>query len=200
MKAMTWWDHGTGSIWSQPWGTAIAGDRLGTSLLLIPATTVPWETWVADHPDTTVLADLLRGRRHEITLARSMLVVGVALGEDASAYPFDVADAERVLNDRIGEFPIAVFSDAESLDIRVYLRRPILDAAGDAVPAEIEFVLDDDGRIVDSETGSVWDIARGVAIRGPLRGAVLQQVPYVTAFPWAWRDFFPHSTFYGDEG
>ena len=200
MKAMTWWDHSTGSIWSQPWGAAISGDLLGTALPLIPSTTVPWETWLADHPDTTVLADLLNGRRREITLNRSAIVIGVALGEDASAYPFDIAAAERVLNDRVGEFPIAVFSDSESLNIQVYLRRPIADSTDDAVPAEIEFVVDTDGRATDSETGSVWDITRGVAIDGPLKGAVLQQVPYVTAFPWAWRDFFPYSTFYGDEG
>ncbi len=61
MSAMTWWDHETESIWSQPWGSAIGGDLEGESLTLLPAEVVPWSTWLASHPDTTVLADE-RGR------------------------------------------------------------------------------------------------------------------------------------------
>ena len=60
------------------------------------------------------------------------------------------------------------------------------------------FKLDDD-RVVDAATGGAWDIIRGVAIEGPLKGNVLQQIPYVTAFDWAWRDFFLHTTFYAAE-
>ena len=37
MRAMTWWDHKTESIWSQPWGMAIDGPLEGTRLKLIPA-------------------------------------------------------------------------------------------------------------------------------------------------------------------
>ena len=56
-NAMTWWDHGTGSIWAQPWGTAILGPLKDTALTLIPASVVPWSTWLAEHPDSTVVTD-----------------------------------------------------------------------------------------------------------------------------------------------
>ena len=50
--------------------------------------------------------------------------------------------------------------------------------------------------MIDAQTGSTWDVTRGIAIAGPLRGEVLQRVPYITAFDWAWEDFFPHTQFY----
>ena len=42
----------------------------------------------------------------------------------------------------------------------------------------------------------VWDVARGIAVEGPLTGTVLQQVPYMTSFDWAWEDFYPHTEIY----
>lgn len=50
--------------------------------------------------------------------------------------------------------------------------------------------------VVDTDTGSLWDTATGVATAGPLKGAALQQIPYVTSFDWAWEDFSPHTTTY----
>jgi hypothetical protein len=35
-NAMTWFDHATGSVWSQPLGLAIAGPRRGQRLDLLP--------------------------------------------------------------------------------------------------------------------------------------------------------------------
>ena len=52
---MTWWDHETDSVWSQPIGTAIQGSYRGTRLVMIPAAVVPWGTWRAEHPETLVL-------------------------------------------------------------------------------------------------------------------------------------------------
>ena len=60
---------------------------------------------------------------------------------------------------------------------------------------ELEFNLLEDA-LVDIQTGSTWDMAKGIAVDGPLRGAVLQRVPYITSFDWAWEDFYPHTEFY----
>ena len=40
---------------------------------------------------------------------------------------------------------------------------------------------------------------RGVAVEGPLRDQALRPVPYIPAYPNAWRDFFPHSQWYDGE-
>ena len=58
-RAMTWWDHNTRSVWSQPWGTAIAGLLEGVALT--PSSVSPWSTWLAEHPETTLVADDLDG-------------------------------------------------------------------------------------------------------------------------------------------
>ncbi|MCH8207041.1 MAG: DUF3179 domain-containing protein [Chloroflexi bacterium] len=208
MKAMTWWDHGTESIWSQPWGTAIAGPLEGTALTLIPASIVPWSTWINEHPETTVVAndldmprlDILSGIEYFEGVAprdssqRDDFVIGVALGESAAAYRFTLASELRVINDRVGEHPVAVFVDPDTRSIHVFLRTV---HGRDLDSDEVVFELDQDGRLLDVETGSVWNAATGEAIDGPLSGAILQPVPWTTSFVWAWRDFFPHTRFYG---
>ena len=55
MNAMTWWDHASGSVWSQPWGRAIAGPLKGVELELLPSELVPWKTWRETHPNTLAL-------------------------------------------------------------------------------------------------------------------------------------------------
>ena len=216
LRAMTWWDHGTESVWSQPWGTAIIGPLKGTSLTLIPASIVPWPTWLAEHPDTTVVVgddsdrerfspgtvpnglvggvDMGRGNPSD---RRDDFVIGVALEESATAYDYRLVAARRVINDRVGDHPVVVFVDPETRNIKVYLRRPADTPPGEAAPAELTFAMDGEFA-VGAETGSEWDVSHGFAMAGPLKGAVLQQIPYVTAFVWAWHNFFPHTAVYGD--
>ena len=106
MRAMTWWDHKAGSVWSQPWGMAIDGPLKGTQLDLIPAGVVPWATWLAEHPDT--LALVVPGGRYIKRSFHDRFVVGIALAEYAKAYPFKSASEEGLINDRIGPFPVVV--------------------------------------------------------------------------------------------
>ena len=218
-RTMTWRDRGTGSIWSQPWGTAIVGPLKGTALTLLPASVVPWSTWLAEYPDTTVVAnDLDKTRAPADLVARSAqsgegldlrrasgntgrddFVIGVALEGLATAYPYRLAADRRVINDRVGNHAVVVLVNPETRDIKVYLRRPSPAVPGQVTPQELLFELDGVGQLIDGETGSLWDIGRGVATAGPLRGAALQPIPYVTSFVWAWHDFFPHSATYEQE-
>ncbi len=191
MRAMTWFDHETGSVWSQPWGLAIDGAIAGTRLTLIPAGIMPWEAWLTDHPDTLVL-DAGRGffgaRQKKFS---SDFVIGIALGEAAKAYPFQQASQERIINVRIGPFPVVVLANPETKAIQAFLRVVGQD--------ELTFTLQGE-TLVDQQTGSAWDLDRGIAVDGPLRGEVLQRVPYITSFDWAWEDFYPHTEFYRGDG
>ena len=196
MNAMTWWDDETLSIWSQPWGSAIAGPLKDTALTLIPAAIVPWATWLEEHPDTTVLANDLDNRRFSPVEPRDDFVIGVALEESATAYYYNDAADSKVINDQIGSHDVVVFVNPDTRNISVFLRRPALSGAANTVPDELHFQIDDEGRIIDKETGSVWSPTDGVATDGPLKKAILQQIPYVTSFDWAWEDFFPHTSFY----
>ena len=197
MRAMTWWDHGTESVWSQPWGRAIAGPLEGASLELVPSELAPWSTWRAQNPGTTVLSEggLVRLRyRGQGTTDR--FVIGVTLGESASAYPYKLVADQGIINDRIGDTPVAVFVDPGTRSIRVFLRVVHEDRDVNDGENELNFLIDSAGQVTDRQTGTVWDPLRGVATEGPLAGAVLQAIPYISAYDWAWEDFYPHSRFY----
>ncbi|NDJ86880.1 MAG: DUF3179 domain-containing protein [Chloroflexi bacterium] len=51
-------------------------------------------------------------------------------------------------------------------------------------------------RLVDDQTGSVWNPNRGVATEGELTGQGLREIPYISSFDWAWEDLYPHTDFY----
>ena len=55
MTAMTWWDHETQSIWSQPWGRAIRGTYKGVELFLLPSQVTSWASWKEEHPNTLAM-------------------------------------------------------------------------------------------------------------------------------------------------
>ena len=58
MNAMTWFDHETNSIWSQPWGIAISGPLKGTRLDMLPFSLTLWASWQTEHPDTLATRNL----------------------------------------------------------------------------------------------------------------------------------------------
>ncbi len=92
-----------------------------------------------------------------------------------------------MINDAVGPHPVVVFTDPETRNVHIYLR--------DTGRQVLTFTLRD-GKLVDGETGTVWDPARGLAQEGPLKGTLLKEIPYSTAFDWAWQDFYPDSSFY----
>ncbi len=47
-----------------------------------------------------------------------------------------------------------------------------------------------DGRFVDQETGSIWEIT-GQAVEGPLVGTQLEQVHHLDTFWFAWSTYQP---------
>jgi len=185
MNAMTWWDHQTESIWSQPWGRAIAGPLKGTELTLLPSQLVPWKTWREMHPDTLALK--VDRWFHGGATPHDRFVVGVTLGEWATAFPYELAAETGILNDHVGPYPVIVHVNAQSRAIHVYLRQ---------MDDHTLTFVQGDGKVQDEETGSTWQMERGVAVEGPLKGQALRSVPYIPAFDSAWRDFYPDSEWY----
>ncbi len=188
MQAMTWWDHETESVWSQPWGAAIEGPLEGTRLEMIPASIIPWGTWINDHPETLLLDESGRGRFRLREESSDNYVIGISIGDHARGYPFPLASRAGVINDTLGPFPILVLANIKTKAVQAYIR-----TVGDQ---DLEFILEED-ILTDRQTGSTWDPIRGIAVDGPLRGQVLQKAPYMSSFDWAWYDFFPHTDFWG---
>ena len=190
--AMTWWDHETDSVWSQPIGTAIQGPYTGTRLKMVPAAVMPWGTWKAEHPDTLVLE--VSGRfniEYDPFGSRTIdtYVLGVSLGGQAKAYHWKAVSELVVVNDMVGDILVLVYANPADRAAHIFVRR-----IGDRV-LEFEWRRDE---LRDGDTGSLWDPASGTATAGPFNGNRLREIPYSTAFDWAWRDFYPESEFYGD--
>ncbi len=189
MNAMTWFDHKTQSVWSQVWGQAIAGELKGTTLELIPASIIPWATWKAEHPNTLAMINDKQGLFSATERPRDGWVIGITLGEYSKAYYYPALTEARVVNDFIGPYPVALVADGQTRNVQAFLRQ-----VGEQVltlsPAE-------DGRhLVDAETGTLWDSIRGLAREGALEGETILQVPYLSSFDWAWKDFHPDTEFY----
>ena len=176
---MTWWDHDTGSVWSQPTGQAVMGPRTGDRLELMASRLTSWATWQEDHPGTVALD--APGGDSRFDLAFMALVA--EFGEDVGVYPVQELAEHGPANDVLADVPISVVLDPATPDRWSVLHRRV----GDRV---LTLAASGD-RIVDEETGTIWDPANGRALDGPLAGEILDVLPGFTAFLSDTRTFWP---------
>lgn len=184
-NAMTWWDHKTESIWSQPLGKALSGPLKGTQLEQLPFQLTTWEQWRSTHPDTLAMkvpGQRAGGLRQRF---RENFVIGVTVAGQAKAYPYRDVASQTMVEDRLGDFPVLVW--AKDQDYRVFLRR-----VGEEV---LHFEWQGD-QLVDRKTGSRWDPRTGLAKEGEYKGEALQQLPSFSSFLSSWRDFYPEGEIY----
>lgn len=183
-NAMTFWDHDTGSVWSQPTGEAVAGPRKGERLELLPVSFSSWEAWLEAHPRSLAL-DVPAGVTG-FSLQRMAIVLNLAGEAVAFEYP-NLADV-GVVNEVVGGLEVAVVVDpSDENRWETFARR-----VGDRV---LTLAIEDD-ELIDLETGSAWDPVRGRAFSGPLEGEVLAILPGFTIFPNDFGTFFPDGRFW----
>jgi hypothetical protein len=127
-------DKSTGSWWRQANGEAIAGPLKGQMLPELPIAQTTLSQWLKLHPnskimqpDPTYQAKYDSMSRYESGKGRSALtktdttawkekswVVGVKAGNNAKAYDWNNLKKQRVINDRVGETPVAVVMAADN--------------------------------------------------------------------------------------
>ncbi len=185
-NAMTWWDHDTGTIWSQPLGEAIAGPRKGAVIELFPSTFTTWGAWKSAHPATLALDAPARSSGFDL----STMVIVVDFSAEAVAYPIETIRSEGVINDVVAGVEIAVVVDPDDLQRWAVLSRRL-----DAHTVELEMRGD---LIVDRLTGSTFDPVRGLGLGGELEGQNLDLLPGFTSFPADFTVFFPDGRFWGE--
>jgi hypothetical protein len=125
-------------------------------------------------------------------------LVGLAHGESSVAVTLDHLTEQRTVDVELDERPVVVLwapGQASALDTAS------IDAGRD-VGQTAAFVADldgqelsllpsgTDGRFVDAETGSAFDL-RGRALDGPLEGRQLQAIPHDDTFWFVWVAFRP---------
>ena len=121
--AMTWYDHATGSVWSQPLGMAIAGPQAGRRLALLPAQVTTWGQWRAAYPHTLLLSEggipapAYRGRR----AGDGHIIAGVVVGDAAASWPYRaVAESAGGVVGQVGDTTVELRRDDASGAIRAW--------------------------------------------------------------------------------
>ncbi len=178
-NAMTWWDHDTGSIWSQPLGRAILGPRRGARLELLSSTLTTWEAWSASHPDSLALD--VHGWATGFDLDQMAIVVD--LGAESAAYDVPALRAVGVVNDVVAGVEVAVVIDPEDEERWAVFSRRLDDGV-------VELDLTNEG-LVDPSSGTVFDPFLGIGRSGPLADQSLDKLPAFTSFPSDYDTFFP---------
>jgi len=188
-NAMTWFDHETGSIWSQPLGEAIMGPLTGTRLELLPSTLTTWGDWIEQHPESLALA--APGGFSGFDL-ETMAVV-VELGDDSVAHPVPDVRIAGVANSTVDGVPVAVHLPPNR-DNWLVLSRQLDDRV-----VELQVEAEPTSTVLVEVGGSGrWDGATGVGIDGTDQS--LDRLPGFTSFPADYVTFFPDGSFWTPGG
>lgn len=219
------YDRQTGTWWQQATGEAIAGELTGAQLTFHPASIISWADFKSAHPEGKVLSRdtgfrraygdnpyvgyddvnnppfLYRGPTTPDAMPPVARVLTIDLNGEAAAYPYDILKDVLVVNDTVGGAAIVVLwaaGTASALDAgSVSGGRDV--GAANAFARDLEgqtltFAFDG-SKIVDTETGSEWDVL-GRALSGPLAGKQLTPIVAINHFWFSWVAFRPETRIY----
>lgn len=208
MNVLVMYDRQTESLWSQLLGEAVEGELEGAKLEFLPSWQTTWADWKETHPETVALskgftgdidpynsyyfsgrAGVLGETTMDDRLYIKEFVVGVEHDGEAVAYPYSVLNDQPVVNDTIGETDIlVVFNDKTGTGV-VFDR---------SIEGEtLTFSSNEGLKLIDEQTGTIWNGLTGEAIDGPLTGKDLERVKSTSSFWFGWKDFHPDTRIYG---
>ena len=199
-------DPETGTLWSQVTGEGIRGARSGTYLERYPSTVTTFAEFSRQYPQAEVLAksDGSRGTPYEEyyadagtmgifgtqnqddRLAGKSKVVGLNTDAEAVAVPLPADGRARLQTVTIGEQTLIVYWNPASETAVVY-RHP------EGIANELS-VDEDSGRIRSVQDGISWDAATGARVGDGEIGDGLDKVPFMIAYWFSWRNFYPHTS------
>jgi thiol-disulfide isomerase/thioredoxin len=219
------YDRQTETWWQQATGESIAGEHTGRRLTFVRASLISWADSKAAHPDGKMLSRdtghardygrnpntgyddvnrspfLYAGPETPDALPAMAPVVTVELNDQTVAYPYDVLQKVRVVNDTAGGVPIVALwapGTASALDADSVAR-------GNDVGAATTFSRELDGqaltfffdgaKIVDEQTGSEWDML-GQAVSGSAAGSGLAPVVSINHSWFSWAALRPETRVY----
>ncbi len=189
-------DRETGSYWYQANGRAAAGPLDGKVLKELRADQMTLGNWLELYPQSEVLqpdpaaADgytmfgfdtIDEVRSKDDKPPGWQWVVGIVHDGESRGYPWSQLAAEGLIQDRLGDLPLAIQLHADGISQRVWDRR--LD--GRVLDLELD---DETGRLFDAATGSSFGFD-GVAEDGELAGRRLELVPATVEFRHSFEYF-----------
>jgi hypothetical protein len=228
------YDRQTQSLWPQALGEAVIGSLTGTKLRLVPVQMVSWGDWKAEHPNGGVLSRdtgasrpygenpyggydrpnsspfAFGGAAIDPRLPPKARVVGVQVGDDVEAFPYEALSARGLggwssVTDRVGGQDVVVFwkdGTVSAVDAPVIADSRDVGSTGVFDPTVGDRTLTfraTAGGIVDEQTGSTWDIF-GRAASGPMAGEALRPIVSTESFWFDWAAFHPDTRIFGTDG
>ncbi|MGI9565788.1 MAG: DUF3179 domain-containing protein [Nitrosopumilus sp.] len=204
------YDRLTGSYWSQALGLAIKGELTGTELEKIPFDVMTWSDWKTLYPETLILttdtgnarpygtdpySDYFKDPRvlfpvenEDDRLPKKDIILGFESDGIYKAYRLSDVESKKIVNDKVGSKDIVIISTIPNM-------ARIFDRNIDGRILEFEMNNNDDGKIIDVQTGSIWDV-EGTAISGELKGLQLDRLAYDPGFWFEWVAFHPDTLVY----
>ena len=194
------YDRGTDSVWNQFTGEPVMGPLVdsGIRLKIRPLTITSWAKWRARHPETTVVS-IETGHRRDYGSGvvyrdyfASPALMFPALVQDetrlrakdyvfalrdfavAKAWPLDLFEGGKVINDTLGDKSVVLIGDAESRTVRAYQRG--------------EHRFEDGADAASLTAGSETWLIEEAYLSGP-DGAKLPRLPGHIAYWFAWENF-----------
>ena len=203
------YDRLSGSLWSQALGEGIVGTHAGESLKRVPFDLAYWKDWKQIYPNSLVLStDTGFTRPYGVDpygdyytsdqlffpisnvdkrLGLKEMVVGVTNEGQYKAYMLQQIESSKVLNDKIGNKSIVLFSLYPRM-VRAY--SPIINSQ------TLDFQYNASAnKIMDKQTGSQWNFD-GIAINGQMNSKQLTRLPFDEGFWFSWAAFHHQTRIY----
>lgn len=203
-------DEETGSYWQQISGRAIAGPLKGRRLELVHSDELTFGLWKSENPSATVLNPIgkyapeydpkdweTQYAKLKVVTKRDpgepfeprRIVLGIAAGGAARAFPVDRLLAQKLVLDNVGSEPVLIVAGPDNASLRAF-RRSL--PAQDGPP---DFYRSVSGALLDSATGSQWNF-QGCATSGPAAATCLQPLDAIKDYWFDWHLYHPHTTAY----
>ena len=188
-RSLVMMDKETESLWSHLLGKCMDGELKGTVLKTLPGSLTDWESWKEKYPETKVL--LMRRTAQSFT--REMytdlrhFVAGMSDGKNSKAWSFADLKDNPIINDTFADQPVVVVFDKKSSTPFVF------DCRVDGVALTF---AEENGKYVDKQTGSEWDLEYGVGTEGSMKGKKLKPLVVISSFSRAWSNFHPESEYW----
>ena len=184
-------DVETESKWVHLTGTCMEGEHKGKQLDVIPSTITDWKTWKEAYPETdaVIMSRTIPGYVSSKYEDGRQYAVALKSGSKAKAWRYDYLKDQPLLNDELGGIKLVILFDAESGAAWGYDR--LLDD-------QVLSFIRQEGQIIDEQTLSTWDLTKGLATDGKLKGKHLKALPMLITLTRAWEAFHEDSLWWPD--
>ena len=180
-------DAETESLWSHFLGRAMSGPLQDHKLKKFPSELTTWGNWHRAHPQTTVLNLSRRSKQfvREFYRRPEGFVFGIVIAGRPYHATYTALQENPIWNLHRNDRDLLITFDSKSTATQLFER---------SVDGKTLTFLNQskNRRMIDEQTGTIWDSSSGVALEGPLvEGRSLKQHVGMPAFTEAWKTFHP---------